>query len=144
MFSAVPKPDIDFATDLVKQQTDEVPENLCSFYEWISKSTNFEELFANLFVDMSNEKNIKNWITGNRTKITITNCAITTGKELLQTQKLILFWTKRTRFWNPQAVVLMCGHYVKTYQDFFLLILIYLPWNMVEPWKWKLQTTFLS
>ena len=29
-FSAVPKPDVDFVTDLVKQQTDEVSENLCS------------------------------------------------------------------------------------------------------------------
>ena len=30
LFSAVPKPDVDFVTDLVKQQTDEVTENLCS------------------------------------------------------------------------------------------------------------------
>ena len=33
LFSTVPKPDIDFVTDLVKQQTDEVPENLCSVYD---------------------------------------------------------------------------------------------------------------
>ena len=30
LFSAVPKPDVDFVTDLVKHQTDEVTENLCS------------------------------------------------------------------------------------------------------------------
>ena len=56
LFSAVPKPDVDFVTDLVKQQTDEVPENLCSIYKWISKSANVEDFFANLFVDMSIEK----------------------------------------------------------------------------------------
>ena len=33
LFSAIPKPDVDFITDLVKQQTDEVPENLCSVYD---------------------------------------------------------------------------------------------------------------
>ena len=60
LFSAVPKPDIDFATDLVKQQTDDVPENLCCVYDWISKSVNTEEFFANLFADMSREKSIKN------------------------------------------------------------------------------------
>ena len=68
MFSAVPKPDIDFATDLVKQQTDNVPENLCSVYDWISKSVNTEEGFANLFADMSREKSIKSCITDKRTK----------------------------------------------------------------------------
>ena len=56
LFSAVPKPDVDFVTDLVKQQTDEVSENLCSIYKWISKSANVEDFFANLFVDMSKEK----------------------------------------------------------------------------------------
>ena len=30
LFSAVSKPDVDFVTDLVKQQTDEVLENFCS------------------------------------------------------------------------------------------------------------------
>ena len=30
LFGAVPKPDVDFVIGLVKQQTDEVPENLCS------------------------------------------------------------------------------------------------------------------
>ena len=30
LFSAVPKSDVDFVTDLVKQQTYEVPENLYS------------------------------------------------------------------------------------------------------------------
>ena len=38
------------------QQVDEVPENLCSVYDWISKSGNVEGSFANLFVDMSKEK----------------------------------------------------------------------------------------
>ena len=56
LFSAVPKPDFDFVTGLVKQQTDEVPENLWSVYDWISKSANIEDFFANLFVDMSKEK----------------------------------------------------------------------------------------
>ena len=56
LFSAVPKPDVDFVTDLFKQQTDEVPKNLCSIYEWISKSANVEDFFANLLVEMSKEK----------------------------------------------------------------------------------------
>ena len=33
LFSAVPKPDVDFLTDHVKQQTDEVLENFCSVYD---------------------------------------------------------------------------------------------------------------
>ena len=53
LFSAVPKPDVDFVTDLVKQQTDEVLENLCNVYDWISKSANSEEFFANLLANMS-------------------------------------------------------------------------------------------
>ena len=56
MFSAVPKPDIDFVIDLVKQQTDEVPKKFCNVYEWISKSANVEDVFANFFVNMSKEK----------------------------------------------------------------------------------------
>ena len=56
MFSAVPKPDVDFVTDLVKQQTDEVPKKFCNVYEWISKSANVEDVFANFFVNMSKEK----------------------------------------------------------------------------------------
>ena len=57
LFSAVPKPNTDFVTNLVKQQTDEVPETLCnSVYDWISKSANVEDFVANLFVDMSKEK----------------------------------------------------------------------------------------
>ena len=44
LFSAVPKPDVDFVTDLVQQQTDEVSENLYSVYDWISKSDNAEDL----------------------------------------------------------------------------------------------------
>ena len=75
---------------------------------------------------------------------TITNCGVTTGKELLQPQKLILFWPKWTRFWDPQVAVLICSYYVKTYQEFFILTSYLLPWNMVEPWKWKPQTNFLS
>ena len=55
LFSSVPKPDIDFATGLAKQQTDEVPETLCSIYHWISISANVEDFFANLFVNMSKE-----------------------------------------------------------------------------------------
>ena len=56
LFSTVPKPDFDFVTDLVKQQTDEVPENLWGVCDWISNSANVEDFFANLFVDMSKEK----------------------------------------------------------------------------------------
>ena len=56
LLSAVPKPDLDFVTDLVKQRKYQVPENLCSVYEWISKSLNVEDFFANLFVYMSKEK----------------------------------------------------------------------------------------
>ena len=55
MFSAVPKPDVDFVKDLVKQQTDEVLENLCNVYDWISKSANVEDFFANLLADMFKE-----------------------------------------------------------------------------------------
>ena len=55
MFSAVPEPFVDSFTDLVKQQTDEVPENLYSVYDWISKSANVEDFFGNLFVNMSKE-----------------------------------------------------------------------------------------
>ena len=43
IFSAVPEPDVDFVTDLAKQQTDEISEKFCKF-------------FANLFFDMSKEK----------------------------------------------------------------------------------------
>ena len=53
-------PDVDFVTDLVKQQTDEVLENLCRVYEWISKLANIEDLFANLFFRHVKRKNIKN------------------------------------------------------------------------------------
>ena len=45
--------------------------------------------FANLYVDMSKEKISKTELLTRREK-TITTCAITTGKELLQPQKLIL------------------------------------------------------
>ena len=60
LFSAVPEPEVDFATDLVKQQTNEVPESLWRVYDWISKSANVEDLFANLFGNISKEKNNKN------------------------------------------------------------------------------------
>ena len=43
LFSAVPKPEVDFVTGLVKQQTDKVPENLSSVYNWIRKSANVED-----------------------------------------------------------------------------------------------------
>ena len=56
MFSAFPKPDVDFVTDLVKQQPDEAPENFCSVYDWISKSAIVESFFANSLVNMSKEK----------------------------------------------------------------------------------------
>ena len=54
-FSAFPKPDVDFISDFVTQQVDEVPENLCRVYDWISKSGNVESSFANFFVDMTKE-----------------------------------------------------------------------------------------
>ena len=56
LFSAVQKLDVDFVTSLAKQKT----ENLCSVYEWISKLANVEDFFANLFINTSKEKNIKN------------------------------------------------------------------------------------
>ena len=43
LFSAIPKPEVDFVTDLVKQQTDEVPENLSSVYNWIRNTANVED-----------------------------------------------------------------------------------------------------
>ena len=43
LFSAVPNTDVDSITDLAKQQADEVPENLCSVYDWISKSANVDD-----------------------------------------------------------------------------------------------------
>ena len=53
---AVPNPDTDSDTDLVKQQTDEVTKHLCRVYDWISNSTNVDHFFTNLFVNMSLEK----------------------------------------------------------------------------------------
>ena len=64
LFSVVSKPDVDFVTYLVKQQTDEVPENICSIYDWISKSANVED-FICLHVK---RKHIKNSISDKRTK----------------------------------------------------------------------------
>ena len=43
LFSAVPKPEVGFVTDLLKQQTDKVPKNLSSVYNWIRKSANVED-----------------------------------------------------------------------------------------------------
>ena len=56
LFSAFTKPDVDFVTDLVKQQPADAPENFCSVYDWISKSFIVEGFFANSFVNMSKEK----------------------------------------------------------------------------------------
>ena len=36
LFSAVPKPDVDFVTDLVKHQPGEFPKNFCRLNDWIS------------------------------------------------------------------------------------------------------------
>ena len=125
LFSAVPKPDVDFVTDLVKQQTDEVPENLCSIYKWISKSANVEDFFANLFVDMSKEKISKIELLKrrqNNNKLWY-NCR----KGVIAASKAHSVLTKMNKILNPQAFVLICGQYVKTYQFFLLLNLIYLP-----------------
>ena len=59
LFSAVPKPDIGFNTDLVKQQTDEVPENLCSIYNWTSKSANVE-IFLQICLSKCQKKKYQN------------------------------------------------------------------------------------
>ena len=59
LFSAAPKPDIDFVTDL-KQQTDEVTENLCSIYDWISTSANVENFFCKIICPHVKRKNTKN------------------------------------------------------------------------------------
>ena len=49
-------------------------QNLCSVYDWISKSANVEDFFANLFANMSKENITKMnyWQEGK----TITNCGI--------------------------------------------------------------------
>ena len=48
--SAVPKPDADFAKDLVKQQTDQVPESFFSVSDCISKSAvSLRNVFSNCF-----------------------------------------------------------------------------------------------
>ena len=60
LFSAVPKPDVDFVIDLVKQQADEVPENLCSVYDWISKSANVGDFFCKFICRHVKRKNIEN------------------------------------------------------------------------------------
>ena len=54
LFSAVPKPDVYCVTVLVKQ-TDKIPDNICSVYYWISKSTNVVVFFANFFINTSKE-----------------------------------------------------------------------------------------
>ena len=60
LISAVTKPDVDFVTDLVKQQTDEVPENFYSVYNWTSKSANVKYFFCKLICRHAKRKNIKN------------------------------------------------------------------------------------
>ena len=62
LFSAVLKPEVDFVKHLVKQQTDEVPENHSSVYSWIRKSANVED-FLHFICEHLKRKNIKNWIT---------------------------------------------------------------------------------
>ena len=89
LFSAVPKPDVDFVTDLAQQQTDEVSENLYSVYDWISKSGNAEDLLQ-IYSSTCQKRKYHNLNYLQEDK-TITNCGITTGKKLLQAQRLILF-----------------------------------------------------
>ena len=60
LISAVTKPDVDFVTDLVKQQTDEVPENFYSVYNWTSKSANVKYFFCKFICRHAKRKNIKN------------------------------------------------------------------------------------
>ena len=55
LFSAVPKPEVDFVKDLVKQQTDKVPENLSSVYNWIIKSPNVED-FLQIYLSTCQKK----------------------------------------------------------------------------------------
>ena len=55
IFSAVPEPDVDFVTDLVKQQTDEISENFCSVSDWISKSANIED-FSQIYLSTCQKK----------------------------------------------------------------------------------------
>ena len=124
LFSAVPKPDVDFVTDLVKQQTDEVPENLCSIYKWISKSANVEDFFANLFVDMSKEKISKIELLKRRQNNN--KLWYNYRKGVIAASKAHSVLTKMNKILNPQVFVLICGHYVKIYQFFLLLNLIYL------------------
>ena len=59
LFSAVPKPEVDFVTDLVKQQTDKVPENLSSVCNWIRESAN-KKIFCKFICRHVKRKNIKN------------------------------------------------------------------------------------
>ena len=55
LFSAVPKPEVDFVTDLVKQQTDKVPENLSSVCNWIRESANVED-FLQIYLSTCQKK----------------------------------------------------------------------------------------
>ena len=90
LFLAVRKPDVDFVTDLIKRQTYEVPKNLCSVYDWISKSVNVEDFFSNLFVNMSKEKISKIELLTRGQDNRNNRNGITTGNELLEHQKLLL------------------------------------------------------
>ena len=85
-FSAVPKHDVDFAAGLVKQQTDEIPENLCSVCEQLSELAHVED-FLQIYFSKFQKRKLNSW----QEDETITNCGKNTGKELLQSQKLILF-----------------------------------------------------
>ena len=55
LFSAVPKPEVDFVTDLVKQRTDKVPENLSSVCYWIRESANVED-FLQIYLSTCQKK----------------------------------------------------------------------------------------
>ena len=90
MFSAVPKPDVDFVTDLVKQQTDEFLKNFATFLSGLVNQLMLS-MFLQIFLLTCQKKKYQNlnyWLEGK----TITNSGITTRKELLQPQNLILFW----------------------------------------------------
>ena len=56
LFAAVPKSDVDFVTDLVKQQTDEVLENFCSVYDQISKLVHFQDFLQIYFSTCQKKK----------------------------------------------------------------------------------------
>ena len=129
LFSANPKPDVDFVTDLVKQQTNEVPENFYCVYDWISKLANDEDFFTNLFVDMSKEKiskiellargqsNDKLWYNYRKGVITaskVHSLLIKMNKSWKSTGNCVDMWSvcqniPRLSFNNPDLPALKCG-----------------------------------